>query len=91
MPHPVYKVICQTKPKPLKPKDKVCLLKRPLYGLKQGRCWYEKLDTYLKGIGMMNSDVDPCVYVSTNENCRVITIVYVDDLLISIQKYSRVA
>jgi len=29
--------------------EKVCLLKRPLYDLKQaGRCWYEKLDTYLE-------------------------------------------
>lgn len=54
--------------------DKVCLLKRPLYGLKQaGRCWYENLDTYLKAINMMNSDVDPCVYVSTKKN-KVIVI-----------------
>lgn len=64
--------------------DKVCLLKRALYGLKQaGRCWYEKLDNYLKGINMTNSNVDPCVYVSTNENNRVIIIIYVDDLLIA--------
>lgn len=32
---------------------------------------------------MMNSNMDPCVYVSTNENDRVIIIIYVNDLLIA--------
>jgi len=63
--------------------EKVCLLKRPLYGLKQaGRCWYEKLDTFLKSMNVVNNDVNPCVYVSTN-NSKVIVIVYVDDLLVA--------
>lgn len=68
--------------------DKVCLLCRPLYGLKQaGRCWYAKLDAYLKSINMINSDTDPCVYVSINENNRVIVVVYVNDILgISIER-----
>lgn len=29
----------------------------------------------------MNNDINPCIYVSTNENSKVIIIVYVDDLL----------
>lgn len=70
--------------------DKVCLLKRPLYGLKQAsRCWYAKLDTYLKSINMINNDVDSCVYVSTNENDRVIVVVYVDDILIASKSIHR--
>lgn len=65
-------------------KDKVCLLKRSLYGLKQaGRCWYDKLDTYLKSINMINNEVDPCVYVNNNKDDKVIVIIYVDDLLIA--------
>jgi len=66
--------------------EKVCLLKRPLYSLKQvGRCWYEKLDTFLKSMNMANNDVNPCVYVSTNKSSKVIVIVYVDDLLLASQ------
>lgn len=64
--------------------SKVCKLKRPFYGLKQaGRCWYAKLDTYLKSIDMINNDIDPCVYVSTNKNDKVIIVVYVDDILLA--------
>lgn len=64
--------------------DKVCLLKRPLYGLKQaGRCWYKILDSYLKDINMANNDVNLCVYVSTSGSNKIIIIVYVDDLLIA--------
>lgn len=63
--------------------DKVCLLKRPLYGLKQsGREWYKKLDSYLSSIDMKKTEVDPCVYVDNGSKSDLIIIVYVDDLLI---------
>lgn len=66
--------------------EKVCLVKRPLYGLKQAdRCCYEKLDTYLKNINIINNDVNSCVYISNNKNDRIIVIIYVNNLLIASQ------
>lgn len=73
--------------------DKVCSLKRPLYGLKQsGREWYKKLDSYLLSIGMKKTEAHPCVYADTEEKSDLIIIIYVDDLLIGsrdIQKLNR--
>lgn len=63
--------------------DKVCLLKRPLYGLKQsGREWYRKLHNYLSSIGLKRTETDPCVYVDIINESDLVIIVYVDDLLI---------
>lgn len=66
-------------------RDKVCRLKKPLYGLKQaGRAWYTKLDKHLSKVGLKKSNIDPCVYVLGNSpQDRVIVIIYVDDLLIA--------
>ncbi|KAJ8889134.1 hypothetical protein PR048_008628 [Dryococelus australis] len=45
--------------------EKVCLLKRALYGLKQtGRQWCTKLNVTLKYIGFILSTADPCIYSS---------------------------
>lgn len=63
---------------------KVCLLKKPLYGLKQaGREWYVKIDGFLQSIDMRKTEVDPCVYVSTSGKDSVIIVIYVDDMLIA--------
>lgn len=66
-------------------RNKVCRLKKPLYGLKQaGRAWYTKLDKYLSEVGLKKSNIDPCVYVlGKSPQDRVIVIIYVDDLLIA--------
>lgn len=72
-------------------RDKVCQLKKPLYGLKQtGRAWYTKLDRYLLKIGLKKSEIDPCVYVSKNSLDRVIIIIYVDDLLIAAPNMKKI-
>lgn len=69
-------------------KDKVCLLKRPLYGLKQSGCeWYKKLDSYLSSISMKKTEADPCMYVDNDEESDLVIIVYVDDLLIRSQDF----
>ena len=37
-------------------KELVCKLKKSLYGLKQSpRMWYQKLDTYILGLGFVRS------------------------------------
>lgn len=64
--------------------DKVCKLKRPIYGLKQsGRAWYKRLNKFLLCIGFKNNEVNPCVYVCENQDIRTVIVIYVDDLLIA--------
>ena len=46
------------------PKDLVCLLKKSLYGTKQGRnCWNRKMHTALKSMGFKQIYLDAAVYV----------------------------
>ena len=61
----------------------VCRLKRSLYGLKQSsRCWYATLDQYLKELGVLQSDSDPCVYIAAVDEMAIVGI-YVDDIVIA--------
>lgn len=67
----------------IKQDDKVCLLKKSLYGLKQsGRCWYLKLKEILLNFGLVNTVSDPCVFHMSKNNMITILTVYVDDLLL---------
>lgn len=60
--------------------DRVCLLKKSIYGLKQaGREWNSTLDRILRKSGLMRSKFDPCVYL--NEKKSLWIAVYVDDFL----------
>lgn len=61
--------------------EKVCLLKKSIYGLKQaGRQWNIKLSEVLQEFNLKKSEFDPCVYL--NEKLTLLIAVYVDDLLI---------
>ena len=63
-------------------------LRRSLYGLKQsGKNWYNSLDEFLTTIPdvpLIRSEVDPCLYVSSDEGGEtdLLVAVYVDDLAI---------
>ena len=60
--------------------DKVCRLKRSLYGLKQsGRCWNEKMNKKFLEAGLLRSKVDPCVYYRQLDEEKGIVSVFVDD------------
>ena len=62
----------------------VCKLKKSLYGLKQsGRNWNSMLHNYLTEEGFVKSLADPCVYVKTTEIGQVISVVWVDELIIA--------
>ncbi len=59
----------------------VCELESCVYGLHQsGREWNERIDTYLKKLGLLRSKVDPCAYFNASKKLIVTT--YVDDLLV---------
>lgn len=63
--------------------DKVCLLKKPLYGLKQsGREWYKRLNEFLIKIGAQNDASNPCIYIYGDNKNTVILLVYVDNLML---------
>ena len=67
--------------------DKVCKLKRSLYGLKQSaRCWNSCIDDFLKSCGYSQSKADPCVYYKSEmrdgKQSLIITAVYVDDIIL---------
>ncbi|KAL1223418.1 Retrovirus-related Pol polyprotein from transposon TNT 1-94 [Cardamine amara subsp. amara] len=65
--------------------DKVCLLQRSLYGLKQSpRQWNLRFDQFIKSQGYSRSEYDPCVYLKCyKEDCYVYLLLYVDDMLVA--------
>ena len=64
--------------------DWVCLLKKGLYGLRQGsRVWNLKADKLLRRkLGFTSLDADRCVYVWKRGGRMVIVTLYVDDLFL---------
>ena len=63
--------------------NKVCKLKKSLYGLKQTpKQWHEKFDSVLMRDGFSSVEVDKCVYTKLINNECVIISLYVDDMLI---------
>jgi hypothetical protein len=63
--------------------DRVCLLKKSLYGLRQaGRAWYHKIDTALSDLGFAALASDHCIYVQHLDDQVTFIVLYVDDLLL---------
>jgi hypothetical protein len=61
----------------------LCKLHKSLYGLKQFlRAWNQKLDTFIKSIEFMKSEVDPNMYVTQAGNVKFFIMVYVDDFIL---------
>ena len=65
--------------------NKVCLLKRSLYGLKQAsRQWHRKFDMHMLQNGFVRSKFDECVYIKSEGGAPVAyLLLYVDDMLIA--------
>lgn len=62
--------------------NKVLLLKKSLYGLKQaGRCWNIRLNQILNNFGAKSTTADPCVYYIKNGKGLTVITIYVDDIL----------
>nr|GEY00211.1 retrovirus-related Pol polyprotein from transposon TNT 1-94 [Tanacetum cinerariifolium] len=65
--------------------NKVCLLKKSLYGLKQSpRQWYKRFDVYMINNGFSHSSYDSCVYFKEfAPGMYIYLLLYVDDMLIT--------
>lgn len=63
--------------------NKVCLLKKSLYGLKQAsRCWNIKFKSFIEEFDFKVCDSDPCVFVRSKNSKTTILAIYVDDGII---------
>lgn len=63
-------------------KNFVCKLKKELYGLKQDpRAWYARLDHYIKQQGFKKGVAGSNLYIKTDEDKLLVTLIYVDDLI----------
>ena len=64
--------------------NKVCRLKKSLYGLKQaGRYWNKKINSLLNDMGFRRCKTDNCIYFMNYQNEINIISIYVDDLIIA--------
>jgi len=77
----VYMTVPQGLPNPT---NKVCHLRKSLYGLKQAsRQWFQKLSTTLFSLGYQQSKHDYSLFLNKFSTDLVIIAVYVDDILIT--------
>ncbi|GJX82283.1 retrotransposon protein, putative, ty1-copia subclass [Tanacetum coccineum] len=72
--------------------NKVCLLKKSLYGLKQSpRQWYRRFDVYMISNGFSRSNYDSCVYFKEFAlGMYIYLLLYVDDILIACKSKSEI-
>lgn len=60
--------------------NRVCRLKKSLYGLKQAsRCWNKKFCSFIELFGFVKSVYDPCVFISRKNDALTILAIHVDD------------
>lgn len=65
-----------------KDKNKVCHLRKSLYGLKHApRCWFSKLSKALKDYGLKQSRSDYSLFTYEKGAIRSHILIYVDDLI----------
>jgi Reverse transcriptase (RNA-dependent DNA polymerase)/gag-polypeptide of LTR copia-type/Integrase core domain/GAG-pre-integrase domain len=73
------------------PPGTACKLNKALYGLKQApRAWHLKLKEELLGMGFVESDADPSLFVLHYKDRSVYVLVYVDDMLVAGKQLSDV-
>ena len=68
--------------------EKVCKLRKSIYGLKQSaRCWNKTIDNFLNKLNYTACEADPCIYVKHvvkgQKDVIIIIALYVDDLIIT--------
>ncbi|GKD60643.1 retrotransposon protein, putative, ty1-copia subclass [Tanacetum coccineum] len=67
----------------LKYPNRVCKLKRSIYGLKQAsRQWNKRFDDEIQKFGFTQNRDEPCIYLKASGSNATFLILYVDDILI---------
>ncbi|URE11047.1 hypothetical protein MUK42_18867 [Musa troglodytarum] len=63
--------------------DKVCMLLRSIYGIKQAfRSWNIRFDEAIRSYDFVKNEDEPCVYRKISRSTITFLILYVDDILI---------
>ncbi|CAL1360108.1 unnamed protein product [Linum trigynum] len=63
--------------------DRVCRLRKSLYGLKQAsRNWYTKFTNALVGFGFTMSKADPSLFTFCHGDIFLVALIYVDDIIL---------
>ena len=63
--------------------NKVCKLKRSIYGLKQAsRSWNLRFNEKIKEFGFIKNEDEPCVFKKASGSIVTFLVLYVDDILI---------
>ncbi|GJS79710.1 retrotransposon protein, putative, ty1-copia subclass [Tanacetum coccineum] len=72
--------------------NKVCLLKKSLYGLKQSlRQWYKRFDVYMFINGFSRNSYDNCIYFKEfAPGMYIYILLYIDDMLIACKSKSEI-
>ncbi|GJZ12758.1 retrotransposon protein, putative, ty1-copia subclass [Tanacetum coccineum] len=85
-------VIYMRQPPGFEQGNKVCLLKKSLYGLKQSpRQWYKRFDEYMLSNGFKRSSYDSCVYYrSYSPGEYIYLLLYIDDMLIACKSKAKI-
>jgi hypothetical protein len=64
--------------------DRVCLLNKSLYGLKQAsRAWYNRFTTYITFLGFVEIKSDTSLFVFRCGTYTVYLLLYVDDIVLT--------
>ena len=62
----------------------VCRLKKALYSLKQApQAWFQRLSSFLVGLGFSCSRADTSLFIFKRESCILYMLVYVDDIILT--------
>nr|GEX97481.1 retrotransposon protein, putative, Ty1-copia subclass [Tanacetum cinerariifolium] len=85
-------VIYMRQPSGYEQGNKVCLLKKSLYGLKQSpRQWYRRFDEYMLSNGFKRSSYDNYIYYRSYAPSEYIyLLLYVDDMLIACKSKAEI-
>ncbi|GKV27325.1 hypothetical protein SLEP1_g36510 [Rubroshorea leprosula] len=66
------------------PSNKVCRLRRAMYGLKQSpRAWFPKFSSTVSEFGFTSSPHDTALFVHKSAQGTVLLLIYVDDMIIT--------